>query len=101
MSPLSHLERELDLLRRSVTRQDFASVEEVARRCSQLLESNLANLSPGGAQARLHDVLRGIEAARRAVLVSRVRLAEQLAGLRPRASYGDDSRTVHTFRIEI
>jgi hypothetical protein len=101
MSPRFQFDGELELLRRSVTRQDFAAVEQAARRCSQILESNLADLSPAEAESRLHDLLRGMEAARRAVLVSRVRLAEQLAGLRPRASYGHDSRTVHTFRIDL
>jgi len=101
MDPLSQLDRELELLRRSVTRQDFAAVEAAARRCAQLLEAGLASLSPAEAQARLRDLLHGLEAARRAVLVSRVRLAEHLARLRPRASYGNDSQTLHTFHMDI
>ena len=101
MGPLRQLDRDLELLRRSVTRQDFAAVEAAARRCAQMLESGLASLSRAESAARLDHLLRGLEAARRGVLVSRVRLAEQLARLRPRASYGDDSQTLHTFRIDL
>ena len=96
----SQLDRELELLRKCVTRQDFAAVEAAARRCARVLEAGLSGLPPAEAEARLRDLLHGLEAARRAVLVSRARLAEQLAHLRPRASYGDNPQAIHTFRMD-
>jgi hypothetical protein len=100
MEPLSQLDRELDLLRRSVTRQDFAAVESAARRCAEILRAGLSSLSAEEAEARLRDLLHRLEAARRSVLVSRVRMAEQLAQLRPRASYGEHPQSLHTFRMD-
>ena len=100
MNPRSQLDRELDLLRSSVSRQDFAAAEAAVRRCRKALESGLSHLSPAEAESHLRDLLQGLEAARRSVLASRVRLAEQLAQLRPRAAYGDSPEYLHTFRMD-
>ena len=103
MDPRCQLDRQLDVLRKSVSRQDFAAVEAAARSCAAVLEAGLSSLPPAEAEARLRDLLNGIEAARRAVLLSRARLAAQLAHLRPRAAYGEDPQAAshrNTFRLD-